>query len=52
MSEKWHGGKGDKRRPAATSKREQDLRWELMFCKNKKRKEAIKRELRNLQNQN
>ena len=43
------GGKGDKRRPAQVSKQEQDLRWELMFCKNKKRKEDIKRELKRLQ---
>lgn len=45
MSEKWHGGKSDKRRPAQVSKKEADLRWSLMLEKDEKKKAEIKREL-------
>lgn len=48
MSEKWHGGKGDKRRPAQVTKLEQDLRWQLMLEKDEKKKAAIKKELEGL----
>lgn len=41
-------GKGDKRRPAQVSKREADLRWQLMLEKDEKKKAEIKKELEGL----
>lgn len=48
MSEQWHGGKGDKRRPAQTSKREIELREELWRTKDEKKKAKIRKELEGL----
>lgn len=48
MSEKWHGGKGDKRRPAQVTKRELELRDALWREKDEKKKAAIKKELEGL----
>jgi len=48
VSGKWAGGKGDQRRPAAISKKEQDLRWRLMLEKDEAKRAEIKRELEGL----
>jgi len=43
-------GKGSKERPLAISRKERDLRYELVFAK-PKRKEEIKKELEKLKNE-
>lgn len=48
MSEKWHGGKGDKRRPAQVTKRELELRDALWREKDEKKKAKIRKELEGL----
>ena len=46
MGGRTHGGKGDRHRPVQISREEKDLRYELPFCKDEKRKRAIMRKLR------
>jgi len=46
MSGRTHGGKGDRPRPVQISLEEKELRYELPFCKDEKRRRAIKRKLK------
>lgn len=43
-------GKGDTRRKSNISLKEEDLRWELIQTKNKKRKKQILKELEKIKN--
>jgi len=49
MSRRTHGGKGDRPRPVQISLEEKDLRYELPFCKDEKRRRAIKRRLKQIE---
>ena len=49
MSGRTHGGKGDRPRPVFISLEEKDLRYELPFCKDEKRKRVIKRRLKQIE---
>jgi len=52
MGGRTHGGKGDMPRPVQISLEEKDLRYELAFCKDDKRKRAIKRKLKLMKKEN
>ena len=48
-NDKWHGGKGSKRRQEQISKVESNLRWELVFGKpTEERKNEILKQLKEL----
>jgi len=49
MSGRTHGGKGDRPRPVQISREEKELRYELPFCKDEKRRRAIKRKLKQIE---